>query len=220
MNQELRPVKSVVLYSNGNDAYAEIHDINKEGEFGAGRPMKSKELILFDSIVKSEEKLAEKKCFPFRNIIGYESNVLSDKVAWIYPASKVTLFYGADVKGLKTGEYYIPNILFVSDGSSVDVYAIKRKDILNLSEDTQLYTAPFFNVYKGGDVCMGSAKVAKFKNATEMIYSVENAFFDSVFTHTNMNDIVKGSLIDCYNNQNKKFDEKLLLPTKKLKKIW
>ena len=215
-----KPKKGIVLYQNVDSAYAEIHDIDNNGEFGTGRPLRKSELISFNIIAKNEDKILEKSCFPYRNILGFKSNPMETTVAWIYPAQKVNLLYRENVKGIKSGIYHIPNIVFVSNGNSVDVYAIKRKDILNLSEDTILYHAPFMNIGSRGDVCMGSAKVEDYDTVTEMIDSVEQAFFQSIFTHTNHNNIVEGGILDCYNNQKKKFDEKLLIKCKRLKEIW
>ena len=76
------------------------------------------------------------------------------------------------------------------------------------------------NIDRNGDVCMGSAKVEDYDTITDMIYSVEEAFFKSVFTHTNHNSIVEGGILDCYNNQKKKFNESLLLECKTLEEIW
>ena len=220
MNEYLLPVKSIIIYKSDSETYAEIHNINSEGDFEAGRPFRSEEIKAFDIIVDGEKTLNEKKCFPYRNILGFESDVMNDKIAWIYPTCKIELHFSDSVNGVQTGHYYIPYLVFISDGKSVSIYAIKKKDILNLKENTPLYHAPFMNVYVKGNVCMGSAKIKKYKNVNEMIQSVENAFFQSTFTHTNHNEIVKGGLIDCYNNQKNKFDEKLLIESIKLNKIW
>jgi PRTRC genetic system protein B len=218
MTHYLKPEKAIILYNRGTSSYAEVHNINEKGDFEAGRPFQADEIKAFSIIADSEKSLHEKKCLPHRLILGFESDVISDKIAWIYPAGKVHLQINA--YGLTSGEYYIPNIVFLSDGKSITVYAIKKKDVFNIGKDTQLYHAPFMNVYSGGNVCMGSAKIKKFQNINEMIHSVERAFFDSTFTHTNHNNIVKGGIIECFNNQKRSFDEKVLIPSIKLNELW
>lgn len=220
MGNYLKPSKAIVIYSGEETDYAEIHNINDDGNFEAGRPFRAEEIKAFSQIVDSEKTLQEQKCFPYRNILGYQSDLMEDTVAWIYPAGKVKLHYSGNVKGLKTKLYFIPHIVFISNGKSITVHAIKGNDILKLTEKTQLYKAPFMNVNSDWTVCMGSAKVKKFHDVNEMIQSIEDAFFESTFTHTNYNKIVKGGIVDCYANQSKKFDEKLLLPSIKLKEIW
>ena len=69
-----KPTKGIVLYDNGGSSYAEIHNINDDGEFGSGRPLRKSELISFSIIAKNEDTILEKSCFPYRNILGFKSN--------------------------------------------------------------------------------------------------------------------------------------------------
>ena len=194
---EMTPKKAIVLYE-GNIPYAEVHNI-EDGVFQNGRPLKIEELNVFAEIAKSENEITKKKCFPYRNIISFSLNIVENHIVWIYPEGKIDLDYSPGVKGLKSGKFFVPNIVFASNGKTVKVFAIKSKDILKLSKTTQLYNAPFLNTASVGDVCMGNAKVKKYNDLTEFIYSIEQAFFKSTFTHTSYNKIVKGSIIDAYN---------------------
>jgi len=214
----LKPTKSIVIYKSSSENYAEVHNI-KNGEFLEGRPLVKGELEDLVKIAKSNKNLEDNDSIdlnPFRLILSYKSNPISDTIVWIYPAQQQKLIYS---EGMETKDYWIPNIIFKSDGKAVYVYAIKSNDILSLNEGTQLYNAPFFNIYEKGSVCMGQVKIKKFKDVNDIIKNVEAAFFMSEFTHTNFNEIVKGSLLDAYNNQNGKFDESLLIPCKKLNEI-
>lgn len=217
--EPLEAKKAIVFYQNDVSVYAEVHQI-ENGNFMEGRPLEKTELHEIHSIVKNDEKLNEFKCIPFRNILSFFCNSFRTDITWIYPAGKVKLLYSKEVKGLTTGEYFIPNILFRSNGEDVDVYAIKSQDILTISPDTQLYKAPFFNTSSFGGVCMGNVKIREGNSLTEMVHNIEYAFFNSVFTHTNDDKIVKGSILNAYNKQKKCFDEDLLVPSKKLSKIF
>jgi PRTRC genetic system protein B len=132
------------------------------------------------------------------------------------------LLYSKKVHGLKSGEYHIPNLVFCYDGNGLDVFAIKKKDVLNPSEKTKLYKAPFFNTYSDGSVCMGNAKIKKTRDITELIHNVETAFFKSEFTHTNEDEIVKGNLIEAYRiaEHKKSFQEDLLIESIPLHKLF
>lgn len=218
--EKLKPIKSIVLYANTDEKYAEIHDINEDGNFLAGRPLTRNELRVFASMAENQKENKSDRFMFYRNVIAFESNDIETKLAWIYPAQKIKLFFSDKVKGLETGDYYVPNLIFVSNGKKVGVYAIKKKDLFNMDPKTQLYKAPFMNIYDHGSVCMGTAKIGKFKDNNELMKNVENAFFTSKFTHTNYSKIVKGSLINAYKNQKKKFQESLLLPDKKLEDVW
>jgi PRTRC genetic system protein B len=206
---------AIVLYKGAGEDYAEVHQII-DGEFQNARPLSREDLVAFARIADDKDNSAEKKCFPFRNILGFKSNAIETWITWICPAQQLELLFST---GIKSGKYYIPNLIFQSDGRTVRVYAIKQRSISKINKETKVYRAPFMNTGSSGSVCMGNVKMKKYKTLTEMIHIVETAFFKSKFTHTNYNEIVKGSLIDAFHNQQGKFDEKLLLEYCKLEDI-
>jgi PRTRC genetic system protein B len=210
--------KALIVYERRTEHYVEVHQI-ENGNFLEGRPLTIKELSEFKQMAEAKNSELKKECYPFRHILGFSVDFLNAELIWIYPAGEVLLHYESKLPGFKTGRYFIPNLVFKYDSDGVSVFAIKTEDILSLGPNTELYLAPFLNTSDDGDVCMGSAEVKKGKNLTETIRNVERAFFDSEFTHTNNNKIVKGNLVDAYTKQKGKFDEEILLPFDKLKKI-
>lgn len=213
------PTKAIVLYkTRNNEHYAEVHHI-ENGDFKEGRPLTIEELSGIKEMATKKNAEIKNDCFAYRNILGFELNGARNRIVWIYPAGERKLYYREGMDGFVTGKYFLPNLIFDYNSGSLSVYAIKASDIPKMNPETQLYTAPFFNTNSIGNVCMGSAKVKKSKNFTEMVRNVEAAFFNSEFTHTSTNKIVKGNLLDAYTDQKKKFDEKLLLPSVKLKKL-
>lgn len=224
-NTELAPFiarKAIVLYDreaeNNRDYYAEVHQI-EQGHFLEGRPLTIQELKEFKQLAEAKKNDLKQECYPYRHILGFSINLTSVDLVWIYPAGKVKLHYSKEAVGYKTGHYFVPNLLFSYSGDDLSVFAIKTADIPFIGPNTKLYKAPFMNIYAGGDICMGTAQVKKPKNITELISNVESAFFNSEFTHTNRNKIVKGNLREAYENQKKCFDEELLLPHKTLKEV-
>ena len=218
MINPLKAYKAIVLYKNNRTDYAEIHNI-KNGIFQNSRPVTIEELSVFAKMADKQSTITDKVCYPYRNIIGFESSHIEEHVVWICPAAKRFIEYSNDVKGLKSAEYHLPNLVFKSNGKNISVFAIKRKDILNLSPETKLYHAPLFNIFNSGEVCMGNVKIKKYESITKMINAVESAFFKSKFTHSNHNSLTKNGIINAYKNQNKKFDEKLLIESIKLKQL-
>jgi PRTRC genetic system protein B len=214
-----QPKTGIIVYENEyKQAYVEQHDII-DNQFQSGRPLTKDDLKFFGKMAMDEKSVVNKKVFPYRLILGYNTDVVDDVVTWICPEQKIHLMFAKSVKGIKSGMYYIPNLVFQSNGKNVKVYSIKKRDIHKLNPDTILYQAPFMNVYSSGEVCIGSAKIKQFADVNELIYNVEHMFFNSVFTHTNTNMIVKGSLLDAYNNQKNKFSEKLLIKSCTLKSL-
>ncbi len=63
---------------------------------------------------------------------------------------------------VENAKYNLPGVIYVAGGSSLSIYAYKDK---KLTEKTELYAAPFFNV-TGANVCLGSAKIDKPRDLT------------------------------------------------------
>lgn len=122
---------------------------------------------------------------------GFRSNII-----WHTPEQKRRLIFD---KQLNTGEIcsFIPRLLWNYYEDHVYIYAIKEKPTM----DTLLYKAPFCNINNKGLVCMGAgtkiidAKHGRFK---VLIESIENAFFNTYFTHLSDTGIIKGNLISLY----------------------
>ena len=89
-------------------------------------------------------------------------------------------------------------------------------------KNTPLFHAPFLNIDDIGSVCMGKSDFISNNNNYEIIIEkVEKAFFTSIFTHTNHNNIIanNNNIVQVYqeqiNNVNKGFDHNLLNPINK-----
>lgn len=69
----------------------------------------------------------------------------------------------------------------MAGGSSLSIYAYKDK---KLTEKTDLYAAPFFNV-TGANVCLGSAKIDKPRDLTykNLLEYWEKKFWLTEFSH-------------------------------------
>jgi len=214
------PKTAIVIYKKDTSlTYCEVHNI-KDGEFGPGRPLTKSELEDISILAKDQTESESNEAFPFRNILAFNLDTIKKKVMWIYPAGKIKLLFSNSVSGIKSGEYYIPNIIFKYNRPKLHVYAIKNKDISKLEPGTKIYKAPFMNVGYDGDVCMGSVKVKKARSINDIIKNVETSFFNSLFTHFNDQQIVKGNCIDMFNNQKSKFEEKYLIESQKLEDLW
>ncbi|WP_064967841.1 hypothetical protein [Tenacibaculum ovolyticum] len=153
-----------------------------------------------------------------KNIIY--TDITKQSIVWKVKSHKRKLFFKND--SFSTNEYLLPHLIFSLKGTTLSVFATKT---FNITENTKLYNAPFLNVWSDGSVCMGSASIKKedISFFEELIIVAENLFFDSYFTHTNHNIIVKGSLIELYDTLKNKtvFPNNLLIQsqTKNIKKL-
>ncbi len=166
---------------------------------------------IFKNIKTEKKELSFKGIIP-QNVISFKNNAIEKKIIWSSKPTKQYLLFTDDLS-IKSGYYNLPKLVFELNQNTLSVFSVK-KGILN--ENTKLYHAPFLNVFKGGNVCMGSASldISSFSYVEDAILYAENHFFNSVFTHTNHNNIIKENLVE-YLKKTKDtdtiFDEKLLL---------
>lgn len=169
----------------------------------------------FDKLKTLLDSSEEYKTYSFDGIIP--NNVLKFKsdtcnIVWTSDAKKRTLLF-SDALPIQSGTYPVPKLLWKFDGKTLKVFALTAADI---TENSNLYQAPFLNVSNSGEVCMGTAKTkCKSTNYNTIIAFLENQFFNSYFTHTNTNDLIKGNITSMYLEQQEKktksFDNQLLL---------
>lgn len=112
--------------------------------------------------------------------------------------------------------YKMPYLLWRYKNKHLSVYALKRKP---KDEHDQLYHAPFMNVNNFGGVCMGNVKYGNEKYIFDkLMEDIVEKFFNSVFTHTNHNKILKinyQEFLKTYANDKDMSYSRLLNPMKK-----
>lgn len=75
-----------------------------------------------------------------------------------------------------------PNLFFVK-GDGFKVFALADEG--RPTPKTQLYQAPYFNVWADHKVCLGGSKMPK-ANHPSLTRECERGFFQSAFTHSNI----------------------------------
>lgn len=140
-------------------------------------------------------------------------------IVW-YRKGAASLIFKKDLN-VKNGIYNLPTLIFMLKGKTLSVFAIKSKSI---NEKSDLYKAPFHNIYDNGSVCMGSAIINESNELKTIIKNYESAFFNSKFSHyQSEGSPIKGNLNTYFNKIVDKqipFDNSLLIKTnKKLKNL-
>lgn len=107
-----------------------------------------------------------------------------DACAWFVPAQPRPLLFSPD-RDRATAElsgrvFPQPPLVFISRGRSLSVYALQENK--KPSASTELYRAPYYNIFDNDVVCTGSATVPPGgdPNQTE---AWERMFYQSNFTH-------------------------------------
>lgn len=188
------PFKGMVLYrsmKDQNQIYVESYDINKQGRMVGAHPLSETESEqLAQALIRSTETnngfLHANGLLP-RNLLHILCGS-SGHAIWYTGAMEQNLFFVNDL-GIPSGSAMLPPMIWKATQESLEVFAIK--DIKKLTAETSLYYAPYFNVYKSGDVCMGTVDIDIESNSSleEFISTWQTYFFDSKFSH----------LVDSYN---------------------
>lgn len=111
-------------------------------------------------------------------------------MVWHKPRFVETMWFRTDetVKGVKV-EW--PPLLFLVDKTAARMRVFALPSNARPGPSTRLYHAPLMNVYEGGYLCQGTAKLPS-KLSTESIPLCEESLIASQFTHTNHAQTIRG----------------------------
>lgn len=191
-----KALQAIIVYQQdldhqGDSYYLETRRIHK-GRMMEGVPMTKDALSKIVSEIKTAEidKIYCKGFLP-KNLLYQGKNNLNVELIWYVKSSWQTLSFSKSL-GIKNGIMKVPTLIFKLKGSELFVFAIKSD---SPKESSLLYQAPFHNVFSGGNICMGSAKVVKSNEINEIMRNYEKAFFQSKFTHLqHQGSPIKGNL--------------------------
>jgi len=193
-----------------------VHNYLENDTLGAGQPLtveSAKGIFSFIRGSEFEERFCFKGIIP-PNVLKF--NAETPSVIWTTEASVKQLHFQEDLP-INTGFYPVPRLLWKLKQSSLYVFAIGEEE---LNGATKLYQAPFLNVSADGSVCMGSSDFKSKSRYYDLnIQKAENGFFNSIFTHTNTDVLLKVNIVDAMNEmaekKNKVFDNSLLVESGK-----
>lgn len=188
------PFKGIVFYQSmkdKNQIYVESYDMNKQGRMVGAHPLSETEAEqLAQGLIRSAETntgfLHANGLLP-HNLLHIHVGS-SGHAIWYTEAQEQNLFFVNDL-GIPSGGAMLPPMIWKATQESLEVFAIK--DVKKLTLETPLYYAPYFNVYKSGNVCMGTVDIEIDNDSSleEFISTWQTFFFESKFSH----------LVDSYN---------------------
>ncbi len=161
------------------------------------------------------------KSLGFKDLITKNVLKFSTKTkyaVWVSESQERKLMYQGTK--IKNGKYKVPPMLWILKNNALYVYALKSSN--NITMDTKVYYAPFYNVNSTGLVCMGSAYFnGDHTDYSKIISDVQDKFFNSYFTISQNRELTVDFIEYCRKVVNKnEFDLKLLIDTKlTIKKI-
>lgn len=209
-----KPRLMLVLYTSGeqknsygnalDQQYIESHVIGENGEVYEGKPLMQETLDgIVDVFFDDRQNRSEIKGFIPGNILSYELLPGGKySMIWYRPEERRQLYFAENLH-LPSGKAWVPPMLYKASSRGLYVYALKSSD--RPKETDKLFKAPFYNIYNDGQVCLGSARIAKPKVRTyaNVIKYWEDLFWLSEFsslhgnenpTKSNINTLWKGMI--------------------------
>ncbi len=180
---EIHLHKAILLYGSQSESrsspsitYASLHDVTMR----LGRPViESGESITCEALGSALKDLTGSSPLELLDdrILAFNGVTL---VFWVPPRKRKVWFECADPMGKRSGVTPHPGLIFVVN-NQLHVYAVKGAS--RPRADTEVFCGPYLNTYKGGDICMGNVRLPKAQPSHAS--SIADAFFQSLFTHTN-----------------------------------
>ena len=177
--------RAILVYATqGGGNFATVHDIAEQPNGGAtilpGRPMTA------FAAARMARRLTKRR----------QGGFIPDKllyqdcgaVAWWLPPAQRRIWFRCAQRELGAAErsevVSHPGLVFcVTSSRKWYVWAVRGDARPN--EGTQLFRAPYFNVWESGQICVGNVDLPE-RATTERLEEWNNAFFDSWFTHPNV----------------------------------
>jgi PRTRC genetic system protein B len=199
--------------------YIESAKINRQGRIKELKPASKTLIANLLANVDKEEKMTSFGGYIADNLL-YCQKGKSDsfKLIWHTEPQKRNLLFKKETQ-ISDGERWIPGLIWIGTHTDLRIYAYREFKGLQ----TNLYQAPFFNVNESGWVCLGSASnyfkksILPLKDINKIIQAFEYMFFNSVFTHANVDNLIDGNLslyMQELLNTNVRFDPKKLISVK------
>ncbi len=205
INHLYHPTSALVFFrstESKSDGYVEYFDMD-----GNGNPINAHPLTLSEAEkLRKSLNLAKDEKEPVLKSDGIlNSNVVfldavNARVLWHTKATQKHLYF-TDKLELPNGIANVPPMLWVASRTSLYVFALQSNRRPTLK--TKLYDAPFFNVYKEGNVCLGTVDVQIGRTASleEFTRSWEGYFFNSYFSHLmGGHNPIKGNCVSLWKN--------------------
>jgi len=183
------PQKALIIYQSAaddkNDMYVEAYDMDKAGKPINAHPLSVQECAALAQALNQTPELSTGFLKPkglLPETILYINPCQSAFAVWFTPGREASLLFKNEL-GIPSGTAIVPAMIWKATKHDLYVYAVK--DGTKPQENTPLYHAPFFNIYKDGKVCMGTVNVEIDTRCSleDFISQWEQYFYNSYFSH-------------------------------------
>jgi PRTRC genetic system protein B len=185
MNQSsiitFKPYIGLIVFSDQGKQqhYLQVHEITN-GSWGEGKPFSKESLAELATSIRKEqaESLKLRGLLP-DSMLFYQPG-LSSRFMWYLEPQQYHITFISSV-GIPTGNYQMPGLILAVSGKSMYIWAYKGTG--KPKADTEIFHAPFYNVYESGNVCMGTVSESRKKFfLDEELDRWQRRFFGGRFT--------------------------------------
>ena len=216
------PTNALVFYQNderNKDTYVEHFDMDENGSPVNAHPLSEREAKELGKALTT--KIQKEKIQDFlkpngilsTRILQINPNAENGSAVWYTKSMKRQLFFIENLE-ISNGTAEVPAMLWFANKRSLKIFALANNR--RPTEKTELFYAPFFNVYEDGNVCMGTVDV-NIQNSNyieEFIEKWEDYFFNSYFSHLmNEHNPINGNCVNLWKsliNTDKPFPKEIL----------
>ena len=174
--------RAILLYTSGTgEALATVHEI-AEGALLPGTPLDRNGLV--ELVATLSGPTGVRTILPERVLYSDASTLL-----WWCPSARRPIHFKSGKKELDEEisgkEVLHPPLVFLARQQSLSVWALRDNERPMAS--TQLFVAPYFNVYASGAMCSGNIRLPdSISPSNKNLKEWELAFFETNFTHSNL----------------------------------
>lgn len=197
-----QPAKAFVIYNSTKekDSYVEAYDMDSNGCPINAHRLSLRESIALAKALDTSEALKQTFLKPAgllpKNVL-YINTDRNGYAIWYTPPQSAGLYFGQGL-GIPNGRANIPALIWRANRSSLWIYAIT--DHSDITTETTLCRAPFFNTANDGKVCMGTVNIDLPQNCglEEFIRLWQDYFFNSYFSHLLGDNPIKGNIVQLW----------------------
>ena len=201
------PTNAIVFYQTNErnkDTYVEYFDMDKNGNPINAHPLSENEAKILAKSLTTKTQKEKNQDFLNPNgilstrILQINPNAENGSAIWYTKSMKRQLYFTENLE-IPNGMAEVPAILWLANKRSLKIFALSSNR--RPTEKTELFYAPFFNVYEDGNVCMGTVDV-NIQNSNyieEFIEKWEDYFFNSYFSHLmNEHNPINGNCVNLW----------------------
>lgn len=198
------PAAAIVVFKpegQDNDLYLEYYDMDESGCPVNPRPLSVKEAQGLSKALDTRKAAAKAFLKPKGLLPSHVLHINpaeNGSVVW-YTKPQARKLYFTESLGIASQELPLPALVWAADKKRLFVFALAGKGKPRLN--TPLYNAPFFNLYRNGNVCMGSVdvRISQSTSLEDFTAAWEGYFFGSYFSHLiDGHNPVAGNIISLY----------------------